>query len=242
MGGETASCNSSESVNGGRGGCCSVGDALLLRGCYCSGSGDSQGVKPQRRNLQHGEDDMRRVFGIMIMCLVAERRRLLRGRLAGNQGARQKRLRMSFLVADRLLLFVARGSLACCCCSCCRYSVVGGNSPSTTQRDADLVVVGEVGDGNWTSVPYRCRRSLERGSSEDDKRRKKDERMEGGKKAVTKGRRRDGVPTQAGTAIEKGRREGWWLIGAAVISRPAQLNGQQGPVRHGTIERRVLEY
>lgn len=110
-GGETASCNSSESVNGGRGGCCSVGDALLLRGCYCSGSGDSQGVKPQRRNLQHGEDDMRRVFGIMIMCLVAERRRLLRGRLAGNQGARQKkRLRMSFLVADRLLLFVARGS------------------------------------------------------------------------------------------------------------------------------------
>lgn len=90
-GGETASCNGSESVNGGRGGGCSVGDVLLLRGCYCSGNGDSQGVKPQRRNLQHGEDDMRRVFGIMIMCLVAERRRWLRGRLAGNQGARQKK-------------------------------------------------------------------------------------------------------------------------------------------------------
>jgi hypothetical protein len=29
-------------------------------------SSDSQGVKTQRRNLQHGEDDMRLVFGVMI--------------------------------------------------------------------------------------------------------------------------------------------------------------------------------
>lgn len=27
----------------------------------------SQGVKTQRRNLQHGEDDIRLVFGVMIM-------------------------------------------------------------------------------------------------------------------------------------------------------------------------------
>jgi hypothetical protein len=27
---------------------------------------DSQGVRTQRRNLQHGEDDMRLVFGVMI--------------------------------------------------------------------------------------------------------------------------------------------------------------------------------
>lgn len=110
--------------------------------------------------------------------------------------------------------------------------MVGGNSPSTTQRDADLVVVGEVGDGDWTSVPYRCRRSLERGSSEDDKRRENEERMEGGKKVVTKWRRRDGVPTQAGTAIEKGRREGWWLIGAAVVG-PHSSTGSKD--RYGTV-------
>lgn len=30
------------------------------------GDGDSQGVRTQRRNLQHGEDDMRLVFGVMI--------------------------------------------------------------------------------------------------------------------------------------------------------------------------------
>lgn len=68
---------------------------------------------------------------------------------------------------------------------------------------------GKWGDGNWTSVPYRCRRSLERGSSEDDKRRENEERMEGGKKVVTKGRRRDGVPPRQARRLRKvGGREG----------------------------------
>jgi hypothetical protein len=37
---------------------------------------DSQGVKTQRRNLQHGEDDMRLVFGVMISLCCKKRQEL----------------------------------------------------------------------------------------------------------------------------------------------------------------------
>jgi hypothetical protein len=44
----------------------SINQSMRLSSTINDNDSDSQGVRTQRRNLQHGEDDMRLVFGVMI--------------------------------------------------------------------------------------------------------------------------------------------------------------------------------
>jgi hypothetical protein len=43
-----------------------INQSMRLSSTINDNDSDSQGVRTQRRNLQHGEDDMRLVFGVMI--------------------------------------------------------------------------------------------------------------------------------------------------------------------------------
>lgn len=53
----------------------------------------SHGVRIQRRNLQHGEDDIRLVFGVMIMSRVSDG--VLRAHVGGNPTSESTKLRCS---------------------------------------------------------------------------------------------------------------------------------------------------